>query len=66
MNNQRLYEVLAQQGAMLGPIIAFVVLMIATRRPVIAAAASLTIFSVLICVVGLSWRAICALNRNFS
>ena len=52
MNNQRLYRETAISGAFLGVGIAFFVLLLSTRRVVVSILATLSIFCVLISVIG--------------
>ena len=52
MNNQRLYRETAISGAFLGVGIAFFVLLLSTRRVIVSILATLSIFCVLISVIG--------------
>ena len=52
MNNQKIYQEQAFSGALIGTAIAFCVILAAARKPMIAAFATLSIFSTLISVVG--------------
>ena len=52
MNNQRLYRETAISGAFLGVVIAFFVLLFSTRRIIVSFLATLSIFCVLISVIG--------------
>ena len=52
MNNQEIYRTSAVSGSMVGVLIAFVVLLISTRKFHIALFAAISIFSVLVSVIG--------------
>ena len=52
MNNQRIYRTSAVSGSMVGVLIAFVVLLVSTRKCHIALFATISIFSVLVSVIG--------------
>ena len=52
MNNQNIYRTSAVSGSMLGVAIAFIVLLVSTRKLHIALFATISIFSVLVAVIG--------------
>jgi hypothetical protein len=52
MNNQRIYRTSAVSGSMVGVLIAFIVLLLSTRKLHIAFFATISIFSVLVSVIG--------------
>jgi len=53
MNNQKIYRNSAVQGALIGVVIAFAVLVVATRSPLLAALSTLSIVCTILSVIGI-------------